>query len=189
MLHQPAHETTLTGCASPGNHKGHGMDQMFSEGKRFADGRPVEGCLRSKMAKESGERRRMPGHQPAAEAVTSHPRELHELQHRLQSNATLVNLAKIHLETISSFLNSIPHVLSLTDRDGIILSLIGDPAHREEVCLAPGHDCSVRALGPNGAGTALAANHSVAVVGPEHACRALQEWTTLGCPFILARAP
>ena len=131
----------------------------------------------------------MPGHQPAAEAVTSHPRELHELQHRLQSNATLVNLAKIHLETISSFLNSIPHVLSLTDRDGIILSLIGDPAHREEVCLAPGHDCSVRALGPNGAGTALAANHSVAVVGPEHACRALQEWTTLGRPFILARAP
>lgn len=108
-----------------------------------------------------------------------------ELHTRLVRNAALVELTKPHLEWLSAALAEIPHVLHLTDRDGIILHSIGtDPALLEEQGLVPGFDWSERRMGTNGAGTALAEGRAVAIVGPEHYVSTYHTWTCTAAPIL-----
>jgi len=110
------------------------------------------------------------------------------LQRRSEANADLLALAQPHLEWASTALTQVPHVVFLTDRDGIVLHSTGTHPHPGDLGLVPGHDWSERALGTNGAGTALAANQPVAVVGPEHFNRWLHSCACTAAPVHAAKA-
>jgi transcriptional regulator of acetoin/glycerol metabolism len=91
-----------------------------------------------------------------------------DLERRLAANPELVKLATPILNGFSKLLGSLQHVVYVTDRDGIVLHSTGNHALMLAYGLLPGYDWSEAVMGTNGAGTALATNQAVAVIGPEH---------------------
>lgn len=108
-----------------------------------------------------------------------------ELAAALAENRELVEVAKPHLDWISAFISGIEHVAYLTDGQGVILHSVGDMAHSDELHLSPGHDWSEQTMGTNGAGTAIAADRAIAVVGAEHFHTAFEDCTCTGAPLHL----
>src|SRR5690606_29827848 len=106
-----------------------------------------------------------------------------DLARRLEENRELVDVAKPHIDWISAFMSGVDHVAYVADRDGIILYSVGDLAQSEELCLFPGYDWSEGRMGTNGAGTAIAADRPIAVVGPEHFAPAFEDCTCTGAPI------
>ena len=106
-----------------------------------------------------------------------------QLAATLAENRELVEVAKPHLEWISAFMCDVEHVAYLTDRHGVVLYSVGDLAHGEVLHLAPGYDWSEQTMGTNGAGTAIAADRPIAVVGPEHFSIAFENCTCTGAPI------
>lgn len=103
-----------------------------------------------------------------------------ELEQRLRNNAGLLAAATPHLEWLTATMTTIPHVVYLTDRDGIVLHAAGNMTESEisQCGLLPGYDWSESAMGTNGAGTAIASNQPVAVLECDHYCRA---WHRASC--------
>ena len=64
----------------------------------------------------------------------------YDLQQRIQGNATLLQIAKPHLEWLSAFLSDIPHVVYIVDSDGIVLHSRGAQIDLEANFLSPGYD-------------------------------------------------
>jgi PAS domain S-box-containing protein len=106
-----------------------------------------------------------------------------DLERRLQANADLLAIARPQVIWVSTALSHVPHVVYLTDRDGIVLHSTGTDPHLRALGLLPGYDCSERTTGTSGAGTALAANQPVAVAGPEHYNRWLHDCTCTAAPL------
>jgi PAS domain S-box-containing protein len=106
-----------------------------------------------------------------------------ELERRLTAANALIEAAAEHLEWIDQSLAGVRHVVYLTDGDGIVLCSTGDAAIRSICGLAPGHDWSEKAMGTNGAGTALACGRPVAIVGPEHFMDAFEDCTCTAAPI------
>lgn len=106
-----------------------------------------------------------------------------ELQRRLEANGDWLAIARPHLEWLTATFSHIPHVVYLTDRHGIVLHSVGSEHLIETVGLAPGHDWSETTMGTNGAGTALATNQPVAVVGPEHFISSFDDCTCTAAPI------
>jgi PAS domain S-box-containing protein len=106
-----------------------------------------------------------------------------ELDARLHASRQLLAVAPLHLDWISATLAGLAHVLYLTDRDGVVLYSTGtDPETQREAGLVPGYDWSEARMGTNGAGTALACGHPVAVAGQEHFVRAFHGCTCTAAP-------
>jgi PAS domain S-box-containing protein len=101
----------------------------------------------------------------------------------LQANAEMLSVARPHVDWASRALSLTPHVVYVTDRDGIVLYAAGNQAQMQELGLVPGYDWSERTMGTNGAGTAIAANQPVAVSGPEHYCSPFHDCTCMGAPL------
>ncbi len=106
-----------------------------------------------------------------------------DLERRLEADADLLAVARPHLEWVSTTLCQVPHVVHLTDRDGIVLHSTGTDPQRRDLGLLPGSDWSERTTGTSGAGTALAANQPVAVAGPEHFNRWLHDRACAAAPL------
>jgi PAS domain S-box-containing protein len=158
------------------------MDLAASGWKRLADGAPTADFL-PKVILESWQRSERVGVNPVASEVVFHRVEDAELRRRLADNAELVAAAKPHLDWLSASLSQIPHVVYLTDSDGIVLYATGTLESMEGLGLVPGFDWSEGRMGTNGAGTALAANQPVAVVGCHHFMTAFQECTCTAAPI------
>jgi PAS domain S-box-containing protein len=130
---------------------------------------------------DSWQRCRAAGTDPESATLPARRISPEECDARLAANAKLLEMARPHLEWLSAAHASIPHVISLVDRDGIVLHATGTPGMVERI--APvGADRSEAAAGTNGAGTALAAGQVVAVEGAEHFARALIEVASTGAP-------
>lgn len=108
-----------------------------------------------------------------------------ELERRRRAAAALLRAARPVLERIRAELGG-SVVAYLTDADGIVLDSVGDLAQITVFALYPGYDWSEKAMGTNGAGTALASGRPVAVVGDEHFVRAFENCTCTAAPV---RAP
>lgn len=106
-----------------------------------------------------------------------------QLSAALAENRELLEVARPHLESISAFMCGVEHVVYLTDRHGVVLCSVGAWAHSEELRLAPGYDWSEQTMGTNGAGTAIAADRPIAVIGPEHFSTAFENCTCTGAPI------
>jgi len=106
-----------------------------------------------------------------------------DLEHRLRDCSFLVEGASSLLRKFSLSVAAVPHVIYLTDRDGIVLSSTGNDQTMRVYGLLPGFDWSEAAMGTNGAGTALATGRPVAVIGPDHYQLPFRETTCLGAPI------
>jgi PAS domain S-box-containing protein len=158
------------------------MDPIFAEWKRFLQGLPPGGCLRLGIL-DSWDRSRAAGVDPEPPRFQPSRVGDDDLERRLEANADLLAVARPHLEWASTALSQVPHVVYLTDRDGIVLHATGTGPRRRDLGLLPGYDWSERTTGTSGAGTALAANQPVAVVGAEHFNRWLHDCTCTAAPL------
>lgn len=106
-----------------------------------------------------------------------------ELERRRKRNSDLLETAAPHLRWFSALLATVPHVVYLTDADGVILEAAGDEDLVSEWCVTPGCDWSEERMGTNGAGTALEVGRPIAIIGEEHYNRAFRDVTCLGVPI------
>jgi sigma-54 dependent transcriptional regulator, acetoin dehydrogenase operon transcriptional activator AcoR len=106
-----------------------------------------------------------------------------ELQTRTEKNRELLEVATALITAFSSEMVPVRHVVYLTDRDGIILLSRGNDQLMLAYGLCPGFDWSEQMMGTNGAGTALATDSAVAVVGPDHYQLPFREATCLASPI------
>ena len=106
-----------------------------------------------------------------------------DLQQRLVRNDALMRAAKPHLDWLTSTYGWIRHVAYITDVDAIVLCAVGDAEFQRNLGLAPGYDWSEKTMGTNGAGTAIAADRPVAVVGSEHYLSAFENCTCTAAPI------
>jgi transcriptional regulator of acetoin/glycerol metabolism len=106
-----------------------------------------------------------------------------ELEQRLQGSRDLIDAASPLITTFSSNRQAVQHVVYLTDQDGIVLLSQGNQQVMKIYGLSPGFDWSERTMGTNGAGTALATDSAVAVIGPDHYQLPFQEATCLAAPI------
>lgn len=158
----------------------------FRQWQRFVQGLPLESPVRE-VVLESWGRSRLYGVPPKPATLTFRRIPEAEFLARLHANTELIEVATQHLQWISGYLTPIQHVAYLVDRDGIVLYSTGNaPDLMHGFGLLPGYDRSEATMGTNGAGTALAANKPVAVIGPEHFCRRFHD---CACTAALIHAP
>jgi hypothetical protein len=102
-------------------------------------------------------------------------------EHPLGPLVPIVRRALAELSTESE------HVMAITDADGLLLLVDGDPRARAEAAermhFVAGARFSERAAGTNAIGTALAAEHAVQVFASEHFCDHSQWWTCVAAPI------
>ena len=153
--------------------------------QRWADylnGLPTGHSLH-RLILDSWERCIAAGIEPHTGSVAVRRVPAEELKQRLVANAVLIQEAEPHLKWLSESLSEVPHVAYLVDRDGIILQAFGAQTDLDINYLSPGHDWSERSAGTNGAGTAIAANRPVAIIGSEHLVKSFHRFTCTGAPL------
>lgn len=94
-----------------------------------------------------------------------------DLNDRLEANARLLTFSQPVIENLYRQIGSPASTVLLTDRQGLILSAIGDTGFLDRaarVALSPGADWSEAIMGTNAIGTALVSGEIVAVQGREH---------------------
>jgi len=155
------------------------MTERLAEWSRLIDGLEADGAVPTAIL-DSWQRSRDAGVERDEPKFHRVPDE--ELRARLASNAAWLAIAEPHLEWLTKAFKHIPHVVYVTDRDGIVLSSAGSDSLIARFALFPGYDWSEATMGTNGAGTALVANQPVAVVGPQHLVRQFDDCTCTGAP-------
>lgn len=78
------------------------------------------------------------------------------------------------------------HLVVVTDADGLLLSVAGDPKVRgraaDDMGFIPGARWSEGTAGTNGIGTALATDHAVQIFAGEHYTERMRRWTCAAAP-------
>lgn len=111
---------------------------------------------------------------------------LNSLQRR---HAELIEAAKPVMVQAREFLAESATMMILTDPDGVILSVEGDPNAKysgQGVQLVPGARWEEAVSGTNAIGTALAAAQPVQICAAEHFCEGIKHWT---CSATVIRDP
>lgn len=105
----------------------------------------------------------------------------------LENNRFIVEKAEPILNKVSHVLSGVPGILILTDNNGTILFIIGDPSvkHRaaEDSGLIEGSRWLESLAGTNGIGTAIARNEAVHVFSNEHFCEGWHRWSCAATPI------
>lgn len=103
----------------------------------------------------------------------------------LSDNDDLIRVAGPFLDMLYNFLEGSGFIILLTDKNGCILSITGDP---EPVAAAAGLNMAVgafmneKSIGTNAMGTALSENSPVQVSASEHFITAYHRWTCSAAP-------
>jgi DNA-binding transcriptional regulator YdaS (Cro superfamily) len=108
------------------------------------------------------------------------------LSARLASNSRLLAISVNAFEKLSKKLDRIPHVLSVLDRDGIVLYSTGTTGMARREHRLPGADWSKDIRGLSSAARALAAGVPVAVVGAFDLAGTEEPSIRLACPVRLS---
>ncbi|ADK15543.1 MULTISPECIES: sigma-54-dependent Fis family transcriptional regulator [Clostridium] len=94
-----------------------------------------------------------------------------ELNNLIKENSYIIEIARPFMEILYDFLNGSGFSLYLTDKNGIVLTIIGDKdilIEQAKAGIVEGADMSEKSAGTNAIGTALFENLSVQVSGKEH---------------------
>lgn len=159
------------------------MDSVLTEWTRFVSGASVEGCVGS-LILASWERSKAAG--VSHEVFRWRRVSDVELRHRLQASAELLAIATPYLDWVASFLSVIPAspcMISLIDKDGIILYAGGNLFSTRGKNLESGCDLSEPVVGTNAAGTSLVEKEPVIVAGTEHYCAEIHNCFAYGVPI------
>ena len=106
-----------------------------------------------------------------------------ELECCQRDNRDLINAATPFVTAFSLARDAVQHVVYLTEKHGIVLLSRGNHQVMLSYGLCPGFDWSEKTMGTNGAGTALATDSAVAVIGPDHYQLPFKEATCLAAPI------
>ncbi|MFW6330101.1 MAG: PAS domain S-box protein [Gemmatimonadota bacterium] len=102
-------------------------------------------------------------------------------------HALLLESALPVVEQVHVTLGGQPHVLAVSDPDGLVLRLFSSPdlpgPELRRTNLLEGASWHERDIGSNGVGTALAIGEPVVLIGPEHFQEAYLGWTCIGVPL------
>ncbi|SIO58251.1 PAS domain S-box-containing protein [Singulisphaera sp. GP187] len=162
------------------------MDQRHAGWRRFLDGLPVESRI-GRVVLESWRGAQLEAAEEDVGGTVKPPRTSLDptaLFERLDNHRGLLEAARPNIEWADLALSHITHLVYLVDPEGIVLHAVGnDPAKMAELSLRPGEDWSEASRGRNGAGTALAENRPVAVVGPDNLTHPLDDCTWTGAPI------
>ncbi|MGB3365950.1 MAG: sigma 54-interacting transcriptional regulator [Acidaminobacteraceae bacterium] len=109
-----------------------------------------------------------------------------ELNKVLLGNIQFMAIAKPFTDQLYDFVKGSEFLVILTDRDGCILSIVGDEkilkkasSYRMEI----GAYMSEEAIGTNAMGTSIAEDMAVQISGDEHFIKAYHTWTCSGAPI------
>ena len=109
-----------------------------------------------------------------------------EESHRRGERMEVLRSGLPFLEQITQGLCDTEHMLALCDAEGYVLSTIGHSGIIDELAdinFRVGGNWDERATGTNGVGTALAARHTVQIIGAEHYVQAWQRWVCTAAPI------
>ncbi|MBP2032957.1 transcriptional regulator with PAS, ATPase and Fis domain [Clostridium algifaecis] len=104
----------------------------------------------------------------------------HQLRELSSENVELIEVAKPFMKILYDFLRGSGFFLDLTDKDGIILVVIGDKDVVEEarkMKMIEGADMSEKSTGTNAIGTAIYEDMAIQMAGKEHYINAYHIWT------------
>lgn len=106
------------------------------------------------------------------------------LQSRITANAPMIAAGMEQFQRMSRRLETFPHVLSLTDGDGIVLYSSGTTGMVHEEGRAPGADWSGDYMGPSAAARAIAAGVPLIIIGMTDGSEGLLP-VRMACPIRL----
>ncbi|MBW6409046.1 sigma-54-dependent Fis family transcriptional regulator [Clostridium weizhouense] len=98
----------------------------------------------------------------------------------IKENCELIKIARPFMEILYDFLRGSGFSLYLTDRDGVVLTIIGDEdiiKDQIKVGIIEGTDMSEKSAGTNGIGTAIYEDSSIQILGEEHFIKVFHIWT------------
>ncbi|HJV28771.1 MAG TPA: EAL domain-containing protein [Aromatoleum sp.] len=111
---------------------------------------------------------------------------LEELEALRARNERLMAASAPFLVQSRAYLAQTGAVIILTDPEGVVLDVEGDPRIRESIAafgMLPGNNWSEASIGTNAIGTALASGLALQVHGAEHFCEPIQRWTCSATPI------
>ncbi|WP_413207848.1 sigma-54-dependent Fis family transcriptional regulator [Rhodospirillum sp. A1_3_36] len=156
--------------------------------EKFLSGDGMPGDAVRRMVEDSWRRCRdlgvNPGRGRAPLAVTEDG--LHGLKER---HRDLIRSARPVMAQARELLAESQTLMALTDPDGVILWVEGDPKAKsksEDIKLVPGASWGESVSGTNAIGTALAAAQPVQIRSEEHFCEGIKHWT---CSATVIRDP
>ncbi|MFL6655445.1 MAG: ATP-binding protein [Sulfurifustis sp.] len=161
------------------------QSSILEQWRRFVEGLSPSNQI-SDVILASWQRSREAGVPTAREALVFRRVDEDELERRRFVARELLATANRHLDWLDIQLSDMLHLVSIVDRDGIVLVSRGPHRLLESFRILPGFDWSEGAMGTNGAGTALAISAPVAVAGPEHFSTA---WHECACAAAPVHAP
>jgi len=103
-----------------------------------------------------------------------------ELDNLIKENSKIIKIAKPFMEILYDFLKGSGFSLYLGDKNGIVLTIIGDKdiaIEQAKAGIIEGADMSEKSAGTNAMGTALFENSSVQLSGKEHFINIFQIYT------------
>ena len=109
-----------------------------------------------------------------------------ELQRKLEIKSELIETAEPYMNQLYNFVKGSNFFSLLTDEEGCILSIFGDPSILSEAFsfkMMPGAYMDERSIGTNSMGTAIAEGKPVQVSGEEHYINAYHRWTCSASPI------
>ena len=112
---------------------------------------------------------------------------LQRLEQKQKKNEELISIAKPVMERIYKFVTGSGFIVSIADKDGYILDIIGDVDIAESAMrgkFVVGANWSEKSAGTNAIGTALAIKEPLQVFASEHYCVCSHKWTCSGAPII-----
>lgn len=106
----------------------------------------------------------------------------------LATSSFIIEKSEPIIKKVSNLLTGVPGILILTDSEGTILYIIGDPSVRlraaEESGLVEGARWSESLAGTNGIGTAISKKEAVHVYANEHFCEGWHQWSCAATPIL-----
>ncbi len=103
----------------------------------------------------------------------------------LEKEKFLIDAARPYLRVLSQAVGRERHAVMLSDRDAIVLDLVGDEqsVRGPDSVPGPGSLLTESVAGANGIGTPLAENNYVEIIGPEHFIEGFHPFTCQGIPL------
>lgn len=104
----------------------------------------------------------------------------------IMKNKEVLRVAAPFMENLYDFLAGSGYILVLTDRDGCILSIIGDNEivkAAAELDMIVGAYMDERSIGTNAMGTAISENSPIQISAKEHFIAAYHRWTCSAAPI------
>ena len=160
------------------------VKSIRKEWERFIEKGVVDKKVIRPIILESWERSKKLGIDPNKELFTSLKNE--ELIKRLKDNQQLIKISSPLLEILASSVRGSGFRIDLFDKDVYILKQWGDSEILEnsrKLGSCPGVCKSEKSAGTNAIGLAHFLKIPIQIIGPEHYCSRLQQWTCSAAPI------